>query len=73
MEAEPESGIEEEPGLGTEAEPGSGSVQSAMLADGSWLANLATGDSSRLDHPRGGVQFLAFNIAIVLLHRLLQL
>nr|GMC96919.1 Thaumatin-like protein 1 [Ipomoea batatas] len=72
MEAEPEPGAEEEPESGTEGEPGSGSMQSAMLADGSWLADLATGGSNRLDHSRGGVQFMAFNIVIVFLHRLLQ-
>ncbi|KAK3024445.1 hypothetical protein RJ639_042977 [Escallonia herrerae] len=44
---------------------GSGSLE-AMLANGSLLANLATGDSTR-SHPRGAAQLVSVLIAAVLL------
>ncbi|KAL0396141.1 UNVERIFIED_CONTAM: Thaumatin-like protein 1 [Sesamum calycinum] len=47
-----------------ESEPGSGSgsVQEAILADGSWLADLATGDSSRTH------SFSAVALMILIVH-----
>ncbi|KAL0431009.1 UNVERIFIED_CONTAM: Thaumatin-like protein 1 [Sesamum radiatum] len=59
----PESGSSSEPGSG------SGSVQEAILADGSWLADLATGDSSRT-HFGATAKALAVMIPIVHLARL---
>lgn len=44
-------------GTGAGTGSGSGSMPEAMLADGSWLANLATGDSNTRQ-PRGFVQVL---------------
>ncbi|XP_052195851.1 thaumatin-like protein 1 [Diospyros lotus] len=51
-----------DPARSSEATEGSGSGETAMLANGSWLANLATGDSSR---GQPGHQLL--QIAIILL------
>ncbi|XP_051117424.1 thaumatin-like protein 1 isoform X2 [Andrographis paniculata] len=46
--SEPDDGAPDETGSGGAVpESGSGSGQEAMLADGSWLANLATGASTR--------------------------
>ncbi|KAA8547510.1 hypothetical protein F0562_003939 [Nyssa sinensis] len=47
------------------AEPGSGSVETTLLANGSWLANLATGDSSRTN-TNCALQF-AFIVAAIYL------
>ncbi|KAG6385888.1 hypothetical protein SASPL_154771 [Salvia splendens] len=58
-----DSGSGSEPGsdTGTGAETGPGSVQEAILADGSWLADLATGDSS----PSATVKAL---LAVIVVH-----
>ncbi|EYU26189.1 hypothetical protein MIMGU_mgv1a023542mg [Erythranthe guttata] len=40
-------------GSGSESGSGSGSVEEAMLADGSWLAELAIGGESATTHPFG--------------------
>ncbi|KAL3527220.1 hypothetical protein ACH5RR_011876 [Cinchona calisaya] len=52
-------------GSGSESGSGSGSAQEAMLADGSWLAKLATGDSIRRHHPFGATQFWVLALASV--------
>ncbi|PIN15027.1 hypothetical protein CDL12_12333 [Handroanthus impetiginosus] len=44
---------------------GSGSVQEAILADGSWLANLATGDSTRTHSLGANAKILAVMVALV--------
>ncbi|KAK6154032.1 hypothetical protein DH2020_013671 [Rehmannia glutinosa] len=56
-----------EPGSDSDSESGSGSgsVQEAMLADGSWLAELATGDSTTTHSFSSTAQTLALLIAFV--------
>lgn len=52
-------------GSGSGSDSGSGSVQEAMLADGSMLANLATGDSITRHKPVGAAQFWAPMLTVI--------
>ncbi|KAL3525261.1 hypothetical protein ACH5RR_013633 [Cinchona calisaya] len=60
-----EGSTTDESGSGAASGSGSASVQEAVLADGSWLANLATGDSIRRHHPFGAAQFWVLVLNIV--------
>ncbi|KAI3462348.1 hypothetical protein Pfo_019011 [Paulownia fortunei] len=52
-------------GSGSDSGSGSGSVQEAILADGSWLADLATGASTRTHSFDSAAQTLALLIVFV--------
>ncbi|GAA0186448.1 hypothetical protein LIER_33736 [Lithospermum erythrorhizon] len=67
-------GIGSDTGAGSDSGSGldSGSGGEAMLADGSWLANLATGDSMRID-PLSSVLVLALIIVTLSIGQFMQL
>nr|GLL38530.1 thaumatin-like protein 1 [Ipomoea trifida] len=66
------SGSEPAPESGSGAGAAVGTGETAMLADGTWLASLATGDSTTI-HPFTAIQFLFSIIALVVLHNLFML
>ncbi|XP_027076259.1 thaumatin-like protein 1 [Coffea arabica] len=65
--SKPEGSAADGSGSGSASGSGSGSgpVQESMLADGSWLANLATGDSIRRHHPFGAAQLWVLVLTVM--------
>ncbi|KAL1566616.1 Thaumatin-like protein 1 [Salvia divinorum] len=61
---------EDSSGSGSEPEPetGTGSVQEAILADGSWLADLATGNSSPSATMQPLLAVIVVHLAVSLVH-----
>jgi len=57
------SGQESSSGIGS----GSGSGSASLMADGSWLANMAAGGSSSIGQPSFGLQVVGCIISLFIL------